>query len=142
MEPFLTFELEILGAVQGALCAAQRVQFAGQLASVNRVQRLLDWRTIELYSIRWFRVRWPAWVLFSNTDKFEIASGVLNAPTRSASVTIWAVGGHIFSLESTAPLKPFASETEVSFTLSNSGLLSRVDEGGVSAGLHGSSSRR
>ena len=117
MVKLLPFENAILSKVGSSLPLEQRGQFAAQVAHINKVQRLLEWSEIEFYCMRWFKVRWPIAVLFQDHSAFVLGAGTLRAPGISAPVSVWAVGGHIFSIESEVPLKPFRTATDVSFVL-------------------------
>ncbi|WP_053551153.1 hypothetical protein [Desulfuromonas soudanensis] len=119
MAKLLPFEHAILSEVGSSLSPEQRGQFAAQVAHINKVQRLLEWNEIEFYCMRWFKVRWPTAILFQNHGEFMLGAGTLRAPDIFAPVKVWAVGGHIFSIESEAPLKAFRTATDVSFALAD-----------------------
>ncbi|WP_233151927.1 hypothetical protein, partial [Pelomonas sp. KK5] len=119
MALFLPFESAILGAVGSSLSDDLRGPFLEQMASINKVQRLLDWKEIEFYCMRWFKVRWPSNVLFDRREEFVLASGSLTAGAATATVKIWAVGGHVFSVESESSMKPFRSTENLSFVVAH-----------------------
>jgi hypothetical protein len=119
MTKLLPFEHVILSTVGSSLLPEQRGQFGQQIAHINKVQRLLEWNEIEFYSMRWFKVRWPPAVLFQNHGEFELGSGTLQAQGLVARVKVWAVGGHVFSIESEVSLKPFRSAAHLSFLLAD-----------------------
>lgn len=104
----------------GTSWGAGHDQYSAQVDSINKVQRLLDWKEIEFYCMSWFKVRWPQEVLFQNHAEFVLGTGVLESGGITATVSVWAVGGHVFSLESDVPLKQFKSDKAVSFGLSQS----------------------
>lgn len=117
MTKLSAFETAVLTGVGAGLPVRRRKQFDSQVARINRVQRLLDWHEIEFYCMRWFRIAWPAEVLFDSRDEELLGSGVLRAERMETSIKVWAVGGHVFSIESEAPLRPFQSAPAISFTL-------------------------
>lgn len=117
MAKLLPFESAILSKVGSSLSLEQSAQFAAQVAHINKVQRLLEWNEIEFYCTRWLKVRWPTEILFQDHGEFLLGSGTLRAPGISAPVSVWAVGGHVFSIESEVPLKPFRDATGISFAL-------------------------
>jgi hypothetical protein len=117
MVKLLPFERTILTSVAEALPGELKKLFGAQLTHINKVQRLLEWKEIEFYCMRWFKVRWPEAVLFQNTGEFVLGSGHISAGSYSAPITVWAVGGHLFSIESQASLRRFKSEQSVSFLL-------------------------
>jgi hypothetical protein len=110
---FLPFEQRVLTATWGMLNEAGRALFVEQVRSINKVQRLLDWREIEFYSMRWFKVHWPEEALFRERDEFELGTILLRGGDHRAKVTVWSVAGHLFQLQSPSPMKPLRAETEI-----------------------------
>lgn len=96
----LPFELKLLEAAATTLSSSDVALFSKQVACINKVQRLLDWKEIEFYRMRWFRARWPEEVLFADKSEIRIATIQCEFGSKKTSVDVWAVGGHIFSLES------------------------------------------
>jgi hypothetical protein len=119
MGKLLPFENAILRTVGSSLPPEQRDLFAEQVTHINKVQRLLEWNEIEFYCVHWFKTRWPPAVLFLNHGEFELASGTLRAQGIVAPVKVWAVGGHVFSIESEISLKPFRTAANISFELAS-----------------------
>lgn len=117
MAVLLPVEESILRGIESSLPMAQRVRFSEQCARINKVQRLLDWNEIEFYCMCWFKVQWPAEVLFDDRSEFELGSGTLQTTTACAELKVWSVRGHVFSIESKTPLKPFRTATDASFVL-------------------------
>jgi hypothetical protein len=101
----LPFEVAILQAVGRALPERLSELLSLQLAAVNKVQRLLEWNEIELYCMRWFKVRWPEQVLFPRNDEHSLAQVQCAFGSVEVPITVWAVGGHVFSIESPIGLK-------------------------------------
>lgn len=116
MVKLLSFEQAVLGGIGSTLQGSQRDQFADQVSHINKVQRLLDWREIEFYCMHLFKVRWPSTILFQRREEFELGCGVLFSHGSTAHVKVWAVGGHVFSIESESSLKPFRIATDLSFS--------------------------
>lgn len=116
MVKLLPFEQAVLGGIGSMLQGSQRDQFADQVSHINKVQRLLDWREIEFYCMHWFKVRWPSAILFQRREEFELGCGLLLAHGSTTHVKVWAVDGHVFSIESESSLKPFRTATDVSFS--------------------------
>ena len=96
----LPFELQLLAAVGKAVDPQISGLLEQQVNCINHVQRLLDWKTIEFYCKKWLRVRWPESVLFQDREQFRLATVACTFGTTDARITVWAVGGHLFSLES------------------------------------------
>jgi hypothetical protein len=111
------FELLILNGVGAALPDTMSDAYTSQLKNINKVQRLLEWNEIEFYCMSFFKVRWPEESLFQNKGEFVLGRGRVSSGKHVADVTVWAVGGHIFSIESESSLKPFRSMQNVSFIL-------------------------
>jgi hypothetical protein len=114
----LPFERAVLESVGASLSGEMRERFLAQLQHINKVQRLLEWNEVEFYCMRLFKVRWPENVLFHDRAEFVLASGQLQSGTVEASVAVWAVGGHVFSLESPRSLKPFGGVSDAVFHVS------------------------
>jgi hypothetical protein len=112
----LPFEQAVLGGIGSMLQGSQRDQFAAQVSHINKVQRLLNWREIEFYCMRWLKVRWPSAIRFQRREEFELGCGVLLAHGATAHLKVWAAGGHVFSIESESSLKPFPTAADVSFS--------------------------
>jgi hypothetical protein len=105
----LPFEVAILQAVARTLPERLSELLSQQLAVVNKVQRLLEWNEIEFYCMRWFKVRWPDHVLFPRRDEHSLAEVQCAFGGTEVPVTVWAVHGHVFSLESSTGLKALAN---------------------------------
>ena len=113
---FQRFEVVCLEAIYEAMPKASGELFAAQVRGVNKIQRLLDWKEIEFYSMRWFKVHWPQSALFSNHNEIKLASVHLEAGGADYSITVWAVAGHVFTLESRVPMKPLNRVTDLNVT--------------------------
>lgn len=96
----LPFERGLLDVAATVLHPSDAALLAKQMVCINRVQRLLDWKEIEFYCMRWFRVQWPENVLFARREEFRLANVLCKFGSKEAVVDVWAVGGHVFSLES------------------------------------------
>jgi hypothetical protein len=105
----LPYEVAILDAVGRSLPAALSELLSKQLAVVNKVQRLLEWNEIELYCMHWFKVRWPQDVLFPRHDEHSLGRVTCAFGAVEVPIDVWAVGGHVFSLESPTGLKSLVS---------------------------------
>ncbi len=110
---FLPFEKAVLTAVHAALPDPAASLMAGQIGSINRIQRLLEWREIEFYCMRWFRVAWQEAVKFPARGEFELARVTLSAPHDRFRISVLAVGGIAFSLECEHPMRGLADAADV-----------------------------
>jgi hypothetical protein len=110
---FLPFERAILEAVHGALPAAPAQLLRDQVACMNKVQRLLEWNEIELYCMHWFKVHWPEHLRFTNREEIKLATVTITTESASQEITVWAVAGRLFSLESTLPMKPLRRSKDI-----------------------------
>lgn len=137
MSTLLPFERAILNAVGAALPSDTRALYEAQLGDINKVQRLLEWNEIEFYCMRWFKVRWPEQHLFPSKAEIALGSGVLSADELSVEITVWAVGGHVFSIESKHSLKPFKDLPHAAFALASSAAQQAVPADGPASRAHG-----
>lgn len=113
------FELSVLKAIGASLPASLSNAHVSQVENINKTQRLLEWNEIEFYCMRLFKVQWPEESLFINKKEFILGQGRLSSGDLVADITVWAVGGHIFSIESKSTLKPFRSMNNVSFIITD-----------------------
>jgi hypothetical protein len=98
-------EQSILNAVALALPPDQQDKIQRQIASVNRVQRILDWTEINLYCARRGKVAWPIDALFKNEGEFELAKVSYSTGGATFETIVWCVGGHVFSLVTRPSIK-------------------------------------
>ena len=103
---FHPFERTVLEGVYLALPEPTGAKFAAQVRCINKIQRLLDWREIEFYAMRWFKVTWPPELLFDEKGEFSLARVLLDVDRKTQVLDVYSVGGHVFSIESDRPMKP------------------------------------
>ncbi len=96
----LPFEKALLHAAASALQPAEAALLAKQVACINNIRRPSDWKRIEFQCKCWFRVRWPAPLLFAKTETFRIATITCQFGVKDALVDVWAEDGHVSALES------------------------------------------
>jgi hypothetical protein len=96
----LPFESQLLAAVEDVVPREWRPLLLQQVSCINHVQRPLDWKEIEFYCKKWFRTRWPEHVLFPERGEVRLAECDCAFGPRTSHITVWAVNGHVFSLES------------------------------------------
>ena len=96
----LPFEKTLLYAAASALQPAEAELLAKQVACINHIRRPADWKRIEFQCKHWFRVRWPAALLFDRTEKFRIATIACQFGAKDTLVDVWAAEGHVSALES------------------------------------------
>jgi hypothetical protein len=103
----LPFERQVLGAIWEILDTPDQVRLAGQISSINKVQRILNWRSIEFYRMRWFKVApWPSEFQFENLEEFILGTVEIVQREHAIRIKVWSVGGHVFTLESSKPMRP------------------------------------
>lgn len=107
---FTPVEEAILEAVADSIPPEAEPKIRRQIQSINRVQRILDWTEINLYSARRGKVTWPDESLFDNQGEFELAKLRFSAAGREFESSLWCVGGHVFSLIIRPSIKPFCFE--------------------------------
>ena len=87
--------------------------FRKQIEAVNKVQRIVGWTEIDLYVMRHGRVCWEDIPKFFDDREFTLArSWTFNGDKRIQSELV-CVGGHFFSIESDAPIKPLAFRDDI-----------------------------
>lgn len=91
-------ESSLIEAVLSVLGPDSQALARQQYASVNRVQRLLDWTEVSFFAARWGKVHWPVDSLFPNRGEFELATFAFSVDTTAFQGSLWCVSGHIFSL--------------------------------------------
>ena len=96
----LPFEKALLHAAASALQPTEAALLAKQVDCINHIRRPSDWKRIEFQCKHWFRVRWPAQLLFDRTETFRIATMACQFGAKDALVDVWAEGGHVSALES------------------------------------------
>ena len=77
----------------------EKALLAKQVACINHIRRPADWKRIEFQCKHWFRVRWPAQLLFDRTEAFRLATMACQFGAKDALVDVWAEGGHVSALE-------------------------------------------
>ena len=96
----LPFEKALLHATASALQPTEAALLAKQVDCINHIRRPSDWKRIEFQCKHWFRVRWPASLLFDRTEKFRIATIACQFGAKDTLVDVWAAEGHVSALES------------------------------------------
>jgi hypothetical protein len=88
-----------------------------QIEAVSKVQRILGWAEIDLYVMRGRRVCWDDVPKFFDDREFTLAraSTVVNGTRIQSELS--CVGGHFFSIESNAPIKPLAFRRDIQLEL-------------------------
>jgi hypothetical protein len=111
---FLPFEQHVLSATWRLLNEKGRALFVEQVKRINKIQRPLDWREINFYSMHWFKLKkWPEEVLFRERDEFELGTVLLRTEKHRVKVTVWSVGGRLFQLHSPSAMKPLRTEAKI-----------------------------
>ncbi len=111
---FTPVERTVLDAVSLRLDGRARQLFGQQVCAINHIQRLPGWDEIDFYALRFpRRVSWNPDSAFPNKTEFQLASCKLRTNGRSIPVTVSAVGGHVFSIESKEPLRTIAFATDL-----------------------------
>lgn len=98
---FYSFESQILDEVITRLAPEAGALLHTQIQAVNKIQRCLDYKKVNLYSIYRGKPNFDDAPHFRNTaDEALLASIQLRAPDRQEKMTaeVWLVKGHLFSL--------------------------------------------
>ena len=81
---------------------------SAQLAGVNKVQRILDWREIDLYVKRKGKVDRSGVPKLFDDREFVLAKTVTKLESSRIYTRIFCVSGFVFSFESDQPIRPIA----------------------------------
>jgi len=79
-----------------------------QLAAINKVQRILGWREIDLYVIKGGRVDRTRLPRLFDDREFVLAKVVTQLDNKKIFTTVSCVGGFLFSFDSDQPIRPIA----------------------------------
>jgi hypothetical protein len=113
---YTPLETALLDAVQANLPGQTAELIRKQRASINHIQRILDWEEIDFYHLRFpRRVHWDPAILFPNMGEFKLATISYAANGTSLTTTLFCVQGHIFSLETQMGIKQhsFAQDIQI-----------------------------
>jgi hypothetical protein len=103
---FTPLETALLNAITSRLPEHSRDLFVKQIASINHIQRILNWKAIDFYWMSFSRrVTWNPQTLFPNRSEFTFASVEYSADGIFLETTLTSVSGHIFSLETETGLR-------------------------------------
>ena len=116
---FTPVEQQLLEAVTAALDPASARQARAQIASINHVQRLLDWTEVNFYRKRWGRLRLSNENAFPNAGEFALARLAYRVDGLAFASTLWCAGGRLFSLVTRPSIEPhcFGTLTDLALTL-------------------------
>ncbi|MFM2293729.1 MAG: hypothetical protein RLZZ350_142 [Verrucomicrobiota bacterium] len=107
------WETLVLRELCNPLAAEHRRVIETQLQAINKIQRIVGWTEIDFYVTRKGRVCWDGVPMLNDTSEFLLAK----ASTRVGNVTIESeltcISGHLFSIESDAPVKPHAFQSDM-----------------------------
>ena len=107
------WEEKITAAVVGRLEQKAREIIKGQLAAVNKVQRIVGWREVDLYVMKKGKVDWSGLPMLCDDREFVLATVSTKAGADRFETKVCCVGGHIFSFESERAVRPFAFRNDV-----------------------------
>jgi hypothetical protein len=107
------WEERLLAALTEKIGNKHRDIFQKQVESVNKVQRIVGWAEIDLYVMRHGRVCWDAVPKFFDDREFTLARASTFIGVKRIQSELACVGGHFFSIESDAPIKPLAFRDDI-----------------------------
>lgn len=79
-----------------------------QLAAVNKIQRIVGWREIDLYVMKGGRVDRSGLPTLFDDREFVLAKTATKVHSQRINTSVCCVGGYLFSFESDKDVKPFA----------------------------------
>lgn len=102
------WESQILGRLAESLVPQHRAVLQAQLDAVTKIQRICGWTQIDFYVMKSGRVCWDGVPSFDDKSEFRLARARTVVDGITVESELHCVGGHLFSVESDAPVKPFA----------------------------------
>jgi hypothetical protein len=102
------WEEAVTAAVLTKLNDKSRETLSSQLVAVNKVQRLLGWREIDLYVMKKGKVERRGLPVLFDDREFVLAKVVTKTGERQIHTSLNCVGGHLFSFESDQKVRPIA----------------------------------
>ena len=111
---FTPLEKAVLDAISLQLKGRSKELYLFQIKQINHIQRLLDWREIDFYTKRFpRRIKRDPSIVFPNKSEFVFASCSVKTLHCSVSLSLWAVSGYVFMIESKIPLKSLSFDLEI-----------------------------
>lgn len=107
------WEERLLAALTEKFGHKHRDIFQKQIQAVNKVQRIVGWTEIDLYVMRHGRVCWDDIPKFFDDREFTLARASTFVGDKRIQSELACVGGHLFSIESDAPIKPLAFRDDI-----------------------------
>jgi hypothetical protein len=111
------WEERLLAALTEQLGRNHREILQKQIEAVNKVQRIVGWAEIDLYVMRHGRVCWDDVPKFFDDREFTLARASTFVGDKRIQSELSCVGGHFFSIESDAPIKPLAFRSDIRFEI-------------------------
>jgi hypothetical protein len=96
-----------------------RAILRAQIDAVTKIQRIVGWSEIDLYVIRKGRVCWDGVPAFEDKRAFLFASVKTTFDSAVIFSRLHCVSGHLFSIESNVPVKPYAFRTDGKVEIQN-----------------------
>jgi hypothetical protein len=103
------WEAKLLEALTTTLGEKHKRILLEQLQAVHKVQRILGWSEIDLYA----KNGWDGVAKFFDDREFTLARASTFVGDKRIQSELFCVSGHLFSIESKAPIKPFAFRQDV-----------------------------
>lgn len=107
------WEEGLLSALSEKFGEKPREIFRKQIEAVNKVQRIVGWAEIDLYVMQSGRVCWNDIPMFFDDREFTLARASTFVGDKRIQSELTCIGGHLFSIESDAPIKPLAFRDDI-----------------------------
>jgi hypothetical protein len=107
------WESQTLSCLEQSLAARHKPILRAQLDAVSKIQRILGWREIDLYVMKFGRVCWDGVPCFEDMGEFRLAKARTMSDGFTIESELTCVRGHLFSIESDVPVKPVAFQHDI-----------------------------
>ena len=107
------WEERLLGLLTQSLGDKHREAMLSQLKAVNKIQRIVGWTEIDFYVMKRGQVSWEGVPALFDDREFTLARASTFADGGRIQSELVCVGGHLFSIESKAPIKPLAFRQDI-----------------------------
>ena len=84
-----------------------------QLEAINKIQRIVGWTEIDFYVTKRGQVSWDGVHAFFDDREFTLARASTFTGGARIQSEVFCIAGHLFSIESKAPIKPIAFRPDV-----------------------------
>ncbi len=107
----------MLGLLMQKLGDRHRQIISSQLGAINKIHRIVGWTEIDFYVMRKGQVCWDGVPALFDDREFTLVRASTFAEGGRIQSGLFCKEGHLFSIESKAPVKPIAFGRDVQIEL-------------------------